>query len=213
MPSFLPMSLPLSPTSTRRARRAGGFTLVELLTVITIIGILASILVPVVGTAIFNAKRQKTYVQLNNLAQAVQLYKDQYRVYPTLTTSVPTADFPLGLKNYGQRFLNIMTGHPGGDDLRFNKKAMTFFSASDSDLTPDGLQIVDAFGNNDIYIIMDTDGDGIIKAASIAGVNMTSADGKNIHIPQTKDVHANVVVMSPGRGLADSDAVTTFDVR
>jgi prepilin-type N-terminal cleavage/methylation domain-containing protein/prepilin-type processing-associated H-X9-DG protein len=54
------LSSPLAP------RRAGGFTLIELLTVITIIGILAAILVPVAGNI---RKRANQTTSVNNLKQ------------------------------------------------------------------------------------------------------------------------------------------------
>ncbi len=59
-----------------------GFTLVELLTVIAIIAILAAIIFPVAGTVRENARKSRCISNLNQIFVALQAYKDDYRAYP-----------------------------------------------------------------------------------------------------------------------------------
>jgi prepilin-type N-terminal cleavage/methylation domain-containing protein len=59
-----------------------GFTLVELLTVIAIIAILAAIIFPVAGTVRENARKSRCISNLNQIFIALQSYKDDYRAYP-----------------------------------------------------------------------------------------------------------------------------------
>ncbi|RRJ96117.1 prepilin-type N-terminal cleavage/methylation domain-containing protein [Opitutaceae bacterium TAV4] len=65
-------------TSTRHSlstpRWVAGFTLVELLTVIAIIGILAGILIPVVGTVRAKARMSTSLSNLRQLGTAVQIF-------------------------------------------------------------------------------------------------------------------------------------------
>ena len=62
------------------ARR--GFTLVELLMVITIIGMLMALLVVAVNRGLVRARQAQTTVQIDTIDQAMQNAKSQYGLYP-----------------------------------------------------------------------------------------------------------------------------------
>lgn len=65
---------------SRRAR--SGFTLVELLVVITIIGILMGLLIPAVQAARETARRNQCSSQINNFAKAALQYEMSHKGYP-----------------------------------------------------------------------------------------------------------------------------------
>jgi prepilin-type N-terminal cleavage/methylation domain-containing protein len=67
---------------TRRLDRCPAFTLIELLVVIAIIGILASLLLPVLARARDKGKTAKCQSNLRQLALAAMLYDEDYQVYP-----------------------------------------------------------------------------------------------------------------------------------
>jgi prepilin-type N-terminal cleavage/methylation domain-containing protein len=59
-----------------------GFTLVELLTVIAIIAILAAIIFPVAGTVRENARRSRCTSNLSQIFVALETYKQDFNAYP-----------------------------------------------------------------------------------------------------------------------------------
>ncbi|MDR1279657.1 MAG: DUF1559 domain-containing protein [Opitutaceae bacterium] len=61
------------------SRRPAAFTLIELLTVIAIIGILAAIILPVVGKVRESARRAQCVSNLRQIASAVLLFADDHR--------------------------------------------------------------------------------------------------------------------------------------
>jgi prepilin-type N-terminal cleavage/methylation domain-containing protein len=65
-----------------RPRRRDGFTLLELLTVILIIGLLASILMPAISSVISGAYEALTVARIRELSDGAVLYHDDFNFYP-----------------------------------------------------------------------------------------------------------------------------------
>jgi general secretion pathway protein G len=61
----------------------GGFTLIELMVVIVILGLLAALVAPKFLKSGEEAKLTTTQVQMKNIEQALKLYKLHNSVYPT----------------------------------------------------------------------------------------------------------------------------------
>lgn len=70
---------PKGPVSTPGGQ---GFTMVEMLTVIAVIAILAAILFPVFATARRNAYKAQCTSNLHSIAQGLKLFKDDHGAYP-----------------------------------------------------------------------------------------------------------------------------------
>ena len=66
-----------------RLRRAAGFTLIELMVVLVIIGVLAALIVPNVLDRTDDARVTAARTDIGNLMQALKLYKLDNQRYPT----------------------------------------------------------------------------------------------------------------------------------
>ncbi len=68
---------------TDRLRNRAGFTLIEIMVVIVILGLLAALVVPKLIGRTEEAKKTQTRVQIKSLQQALELFKLDNGFYPT----------------------------------------------------------------------------------------------------------------------------------
>jgi len=103
--------------ATRTAQR--GFTLIELMVVLVIIGVLAALIVPNVIERADDARVTAARTDINNLMQALKLYRLDNQRYPTaeqglqaLLTRPTTGPAAPNWKPYVEKLPNDPWGHP-----------------------------------------------------------------------------------------------------
>lgn len=104
---------------TGSANRSTGFTLIELLVVLVIIGVLAALIVPNVLSRADDARVTAARTDVNNLMQALKLYKLDNQRYPTaeqglesLVRRPSAAPVPGNWRSYIEKLPNDPWGLP-----------------------------------------------------------------------------------------------------
>ncbi|MDD2712510.1 MAG: type II secretion system major pseudopilin GspG [Simplicispira sp.] len=114
---------PTAPSSvlarSARRRRATGFTLIELMVVLVIIGVLAALIVPNVLDRADDARATAARTDVANTLQALKLYRLDNQRYPTseqglqaLIAKPTTAPLPLNWRPYLEKLPNDPWGRP-----------------------------------------------------------------------------------------------------
>jgi prepilin-type N-terminal cleavage/methylation domain-containing protein len=173
------------------------FTLIELLTVVAILGILAAILIPTIGGARTAANKARTRAQFGQWATAFEAFRQEYGTYPQLSpastqkfvnaiaTPEPGGDHLFhdvlaGVHRDGSPLAGATTGSPA-PALGQNTRRIRFVSFVEGDFvtpsdvsagrnTPAQLHLIrDAFYNTAIAVITDVNLDGVINGADSSG--------------------------------------------
>ena len=105
--------------STLRQHLSAGFTLIELMVVLVIIGVLAALVVPNVLDRADDARSTAAKTDVNNLMQALKLYRLDNQRYPAaeqglqaLVAKPATAPVPPNWKSYVDKLPNDPWGRP-----------------------------------------------------------------------------------------------------
>ena len=105
-----------------RSRKAGGFTLIELMVVITIIGILLAILLPVINAVILSAQKRQADTEVRGLEIALRAYQTRYSRFPPATGEPG--------QPVRQALLDILSGANSGADNPAGVRFLEYQSAS-----------------------------------------------------------------------------------
>jgi prepilin-type N-terminal cleavage/methylation domain-containing protein len=211
---------PKAPRRVGTARPTKGFTLVELLCVIAVIGLLAALIFPGIGAARRLANKARTKVQFSQWAAAIESYRSEYGCYPALhgsylinppgqATDATTLHLFHDILAAKRRDGSVLPPYTAGTNSQFpeaqNRKLISFYSFSEADFSgatsPSPNLLRDAFDNTEIAMLVDRNLDGVIKAGSdfttlpaVGGLTPSPAD-----FPAT-GIRAGVIFYAPAPG-------------
>ena len=110
--------------SRQRARgRASGFTLIEIMVVVVIIGLLAAVIVPTVVSKVDEAKVNKAKADIQSLETALTMYRLDNSKYPTSDqglTALVTQPTDPSIKHWRTGgYLSRVSKDPWGNDYQY----------------------------------------------------------------------------------------------
>jgi len=160
------------------------FTLVELLTVIAIIGLLSGMLVPSIASAMNQVKKAKVKTQLSELVNAINQYSTTYHYFP-LSYNLGDRDIDIIVRgdhiNDFENFLSLpLSAYDSklNKNTKYNPKGTRFYTFDNGAFNSQG-DYVDAFGNTEFHILIDGDGDHAIDISAIERNDIANAVESN----------------------------------
>ena len=117
-----------------QSRRRGGFSLVELMVAVAIVGILASIAIPAYQQYIINSNRSSAQSHLLDIAQAQQQYFADNRDYAATLADLNGMTTPANVSKHYTITIDVLPGPPPTFTATATPKAGTS-QASDVTLT------------------------------------------------------------------------------
>jgi prepilin-type N-terminal cleavage/methylation domain-containing protein len=203
-------------TQRERVSPRSGLTLVELLTVIAVISILISILIPTVSTVRTSARRAKAKIILTQWASAIETFRQEYGYYPTFSFN---SDGLIDTAEKSDEFFETLSSRkpdgtrsdppPGG-----NSKKIAFYTFSESEVDESD-RVADEFGSILFGVLIDKDYDGIITVAETGADYPAFPDiGFGTADPPpgwpSDGLRAGVAIYSPGPGGSLGKVITTW---
>jgi len=172
--------------------------------VIAIIGILAAILIPAIGAVSKRANIGASKAQLSAYANAILLFKNEYKYFPFPDAHV---DRGANINELSTNFVETLSARTeDGEPIATggNRKRIAFHDFAQNEFLffnerYDFSRIVDRFNNDQLFIAIDGDGDGRIVVPDPDNPGMTM----EVRTPVTAYAEENLDVGGPDYFLYD----------
>jgi len=147
-------------------RKEASFTLVELLVVVSIIGLLAGLAFPAITGAMKAGKKAEVAAMAEQIRTAVNAFYAEYSAYPTDSSGLvfrkTTSDFLGAISS---------TNTNGG-----NSRGIVFLEVPPKFTNSDGIVTPAGFSKNrtNFFILIDTENAGFVNPSQVSGVTNTN---------------------------------------
>lgn len=185
-------------------QRSAGFTIIELMVVLAIIGILVSLLMPAVQSARESARKSRCQARLKQLALGLHNYHEQHRTLPPGSLKIGSAYRPfsgwgwaaMALPQIDQSALynqiDFESNNLVGSNLIVSEKVLPFFFCP-SDPSPQTIQVQSEVGET-----------ARIAAGNFLGVESVLKEIESIRFSQVTDGLSNTFMLSESRYHVDN---------
>lgn len=185
-----------------RPPRPTGFTMVELLVVVAVIGVLAALLFPSLSSARHAAERARTRLRFGQWVIAVEAFRSEYGAYPVFASDGLVNGGALGSPSGEHLFHDLLAGRrrdgfplgigPAGSAAGQNFRGVRFHAFGEDELTAAGdarpFLVRVASGETSIAVVVDRTLDGRIDALDLeTWPAVTAADGSPLR-PRPSDL-------------------------